>query len=165
MIYEKNHLHDNAIRFNDSNLWQQYKKKQNAIYNLIKDQKQRYHENTIKDHKYDPKKMWKRINELIKQNKSNNTGLNYVSASKLNAYLSTIGSKISSKVTAQITKKWKNPPSAHKFSFRKISTESVANHLWALDSVSANVVLQSDCKLLNISANALAPALAHLFNL
>ena len=42
---------------------------------------------------------------------------------------------------------------------------SVANHLRALESVRANDVLQLDCKLLNISANALAPALAHLFNL
>ena len=165
MIYERNHLHDNAIRFNDRNLWQQYKKKRNAINNLIKDEKRIYHANTIKDHKYDPKKMWKRINELIKQNKSSNTGLNDVSASKLNAYFSTIGDKISSKVTAQHTTNWKNPPSAHKFSFRKISTESVANNLRALDSVSANDVLQLDCKLLNISANALAPALTHLFNL
>ena len=69
IIYEINHLHDNAIRFNDSNVWQQNKKKRNAINNLIKDEKRRYHENTIKDHKYDPKKMWKRINELIKQKK------------------------------------------------------------------------------------------------
>ena len=38
IIYERNHLHDNAIRFNDSNLWQQYKKKRNAINNLIKDE-------------------------------------------------------------------------------------------------------------------------------
>ena len=97
MIYERNHLHDNTIRFNDSNVWQQYKKKRNAINNLIKDEKRRYHENKIKDHEYDPKKMLKRINELIKQNKSSNAGLNDVSASKLNAYFSTIGSKISSK--------------------------------------------------------------------
>ena len=91
MIYERNHLHDNAIRFNGSNLWQQYKKKRNAINKLIKDEKRIYHENTIKDHKYDPKKMKKIINGLINQNKSSNTGLNDVSASKLNADFSTIG--------------------------------------------------------------------------
>ena len=109
--------------------------------------------------------MWKGINELMGQNKSSNTGLNDVSASKLNTYFNTICSKISSKVTAQHATKWKNPPSARKYSFRKISIESVANHLRALDSVSANDVLQFDCKLLHISANALAPALSHLFSL
>ena len=58
-----------------------------------------------------------------------------------------------------------NPPSVHNFRFRKISAESVAYHVRALDSVCANDVLQLNCKLLNISANALAPALTHLFDL
>ena len=103
----------------------------------------------------EPKILWKKINDLVREKKSSNSNVHGISASEFNKYFSTIGNKVSSGLPKHGVPKWKNPPPIYSFIFKEIDVASVPGDLHSLDGDSSNDVLQLDAKLLRMSADVI----------
>ena len=165
MMYQRDYMHRKAVDAQCDNMWQEYRELRNKINNTIKFEKQQYYEDAIISNQRNPKSMWKKINELVRENKHNSTMKCSIPASKFNDFFSTIGHKVTAKLGNGGEFKWKNPPAVHSFEFHIIEEDKVRKDIEALDSDSSNDVLQLDCKLLKLSSSLIYTSLTHLFNL
>ena len=158
-------MHRKAVDTQCDDMWQKYRELRNKINDTIKFEKQQYYEDAIISNQRNPKSMWKKINELVRENKHNSTMKCNIPASKFNDFFSTIGRKVTAKLGNGGEFKWKNPPSVHSFEFHIIEENKVRKDIEALDSDSSNDVLKLDCKLLKLSSSLICTSLTHLFNL
>ena len=137
----------------------------NAVNSEVNTAKRNYYENVVTLNSNDPKSLWKKINDLVRERKSQNSTAHGISASKFNDYFSTIGEKVSTKLPKQDVQEWRNPSPIYSFTFESICVEAVYNDLQSLDCESNSDVLNLDTKLLKLSANVICKSLTHLFNL
>ena len=165
MMYQRDYMHRKAVDTQCDDMWQKYRELRNKINDTIKFEKQQYYEDAIISNQRNPKSMWKKINELVRENKHNSTMKCNIPASKFNDFFSTIGHKVTAKLGNGCEFKWKNPPSVHSFEFHIIEENKVRKDIEALDSDSSNDVLKLDCKLLKLSSSLICTSLTHLFNL
>ena len=142
-----------AVTFNESSAWEQYKCLRNAVNSDVNTAKRNYYKNVVTLNSNDPKSLWKKINDLVRERKSQNSTAHGICASKFNDYFSTIGEKVSTKLHKQDVQEWRNPSPIYSFTFESICVETVYNDLQSLDCESKSDVLNLDTKLLKLSAN------------
>ena len=93
-----------------SHEWDEYKNMRNAVNREVNITKRIYYDNVVALNRNEPKILWRKINDLVREKKSSNSNVHGISASEFNRYFSTIGKKVSSKLPKQGMPKWKNPP-------------------------------------------------------
>ena len=123
------------------------------------------YDNAIDHNKNDPRMMWKKINELIRDKKKNVSCNHGISAYSFNEYFCKVGHTVTSKFVNQDDIEWKNPPTIHSFEFVTIDEGSVVTDLLTMNADSNNDVLQLDSKLLRLASPLISKSLTHLFNL
>ena len=116
MKYQRDYMHRKAVDTQWDDMWQKYRELRNKINNTIKFEKQQYYEDAIISDKRNPKSMWKKINELARENEP---------ASKFNNFFNTIGHNVAAKLGNGSEFKWKNPPSVHSYEFYVIEDDTV----------------------------------------
>ena len=137
----------------------------NTVNREVNITKRNYYDNVVTLNRNEPKILWKKINDLVREKKSSNSNVHGISASEFNKHFSTIGNKVSSRLPKQGVPKWKNPPPIYSFIFKEIDVASVHGDLHSLDGDSSNDVLQLDAKLLRMSADVICRTLTHLYNI
>ena len=143
-MYRRDFLHKKAVTSNDPFAWEQYKCLRNAVNSEVNTAKRNYYENVVTLNRNDPKSLWKKINDLIRERKSQNSIIHGISALKFNDYFSTIGEKVSTKLPKHDAQEWKNPSPIYYFIFESICLETVYNDLQSLDCESNNDILNLD---------------------
>ena len=140
------------------------KNMRNTVNREVNITQRNHYDNVVTLNRNEPKILWRKINDLIRENKSSNSIVHGISASEFNKYFSTIGKKVSSRLPKRGVPKWKNPPPIYYFIFNEIGVASVRGDLHSLDGDSSNDVLQLDAKLLRMSADVICRTLTHLYN-
>ena len=163
-MYRRDFLHKKAVTSNDPFAWEQYKCLRNAVNSDVNTAKQNYYENVVTLNRNDPKSLWKKIYDLVRERerKSPNSTVHGISALKLNDYFSTIEEKVSTKLPKQDAQAWKNLSPIYSFTFESICLETVYHDLQSLDCERNNDVLNLDTKLVKLSANVICKSLTHL---
>ena len=146
-------------------LWKEYQRARNSVNAAITLAKKRYYDNAIDHNKNDPRMIWKKINELIRDKKKNVSCNHGISAYSFNEYFSKVGHTVTSKFVNQDDIKWRNPATIHSFEFVTIDEGSVVTDLLTMNADSNNDVLQLDSKLLRLASPLISNSLTHLFNL
>ena len=164
-MYRRDFLYKKAVTLNDSSAWEQYNCLRIAVNSEVNTAKRNYYENVVTLNSNDPKSSWKKINDLVRERKSQNSTIHGIAASKFNDYLSTIGEKVVPKLPKQDVQEWKNPSPIYSVTFESIWVETVYKDLQSLDCESNSDVLNLDTKLLKLSSNVICKSLTHLFNL
>ena len=165
LMYRRDFLHKRAVTLKDESAWDEYKNMRNAVNREVNTTKRIYYDNVVTLNRNEPKILWRKINDLVREKKSSNSNVHDISASEFNRYFSTIGKKVSSKLPKQGMPKWKNPASIYSFTFKNIDVAAVHGDLHSLDGDSGNDVLQLDAKLLRMSADVICRTLTHLYNI
>ena len=143
-MYHRDFLHKKAVSSKYQSLWKEYQRAWNTVNSAITCAKKSYYDNAIDNNKNDPRMMWKKINELIRDKKKNMSCNHGISASSFNEYFSNVGKNVSSKFINEGDIKWKNPETIHSFEFVTIYEGSVTTDLLTLNADSNNDVLQLD---------------------
>ena len=154
-----------AVSSKDQSLWKEYQRARNTVNSAINCAKKSYYDNAIDNNKNDPRMMWKKINELVRDKKKSMSCNHGISASSFNEYFSNGGKNVSSKFVNEDAIKWKNPETIYSFEFVTIDEGSVITDLLTLNADSNNDVLQLDSKLLRLASPLISKSLTHLFNL
>ena len=163
-MYRRDLLHKRAVTLKDESAWDEYKN-MNAVSREVNITKRIYCDNVVTLNRTEPKILWRKINDLVREKKSSNSHVHGISASVFNRYFSTIGKKVSSKLPKQGMPKWKNLPSIYSFTFKNIDVAAVHGDLHGIDGDSGNDVLQLDAKLLRMSADVICRTLTHLYDI
>ena len=165
LMYRRDFLHKRAVTLKDESAWEEYKNMRNTVNREVNIRKRNNDDNVVTLNRNEPKILWRKINDLVREKKSSNINVHGISASKFNKYFSTIGNKVSSRFPKQGVRKWKNPPPIFSFILRYIDVASVHGDLRSLDGDSSNDVLQLDAKLLRMSADIICRTLTHFYNI
>ena len=75
-MYRRDFLHKKAVSSKDQTLWKEYQRARNNVNAAITLAKKRYYDDAIDHNKNDPRMMWKKINELIRD-KTKNVSCNH----------------------------------------------------------------------------------------
>ena len=164
-MFHRDAVHAKAVKSGSEPLFASYKKLRNEIHSDIKRAKCDYYDNVVTENKSDPRKMWKKINELIREKKSAPSSSKKLSPDQFNSFFSSIGTRTAAKITDAPELKWNNPECLYTFEFSDIQESDVKKDLENLDGNSLCDVLSFDTKLLKLCASVLAPILTQIFNM
>ena len=91
LMYRRDFLHKKAVSSKDQTLWKEYQRARNNVNAAITLAKTRYYDDAIDHNKNNPRMMWKKINELIRDKKKNVSCNHGISAYSFNEYFSKVG--------------------------------------------------------------------------
>ena len=166
-----------AISTNLENDWFDYKTSRNKVNIELRNAKKDYYSTKIAGQKFNPKKAWKSINNLLgRQNKPtvvneiNLGGKNFTTpkdiAEGFNDYFSNIGPDLASKIdTSNYNFETYTKTAESEFAaFQPVTVSHVCSLLHGLSSNKATGIDKISCKIIMIAAPAISDSLTFIFN-
>ncbi len=177
LINTRDKLKREAILTGLENDWLNYKTIRNKVDIELRNAKKEYYSSTIAGQKFDPKRAWKSINNLLgRQNKRTvvnelNLGENNLTspidiAEGFNDYFSNIGPDLASKIDStnyNFETYIKNTKSEFA-AFQPVTVNYVCRLLLGLSSNKATGIDKISCKIIKIAAAAISDSLTLIFN-
>lgn len=165
LMYKRDHLHEIAIKNEDSDTLNQYKSVRNEINSKIKKLKKEYYDTLFKEGRQNSKSLFSELKKLSggHSDRLNSVASNHT-ADDFNAHFSSIGYETTNHLS-NTDNVWKGSESIYTFKFEDINHSNIVKMLNKLDMSSSLDVLNFDSKLLRLSSNVIAPSLTKLFNM
>ena len=177
LINTRDKLKRKAILTNLENDWFDYKTSRNKVNIELRNAKKDYYSSKIADQKFNPKKAWKSINNLLgRQNKPtvvneiNLDGKSFTTpkdiAEGFNDYFSNIGPDLASKIdTSNYNFETYTKTAESEFAaFQPVTVSHVCRLLHGLSSNKATGIDKICCKIIKIAAPAISDSLTFIFN-
>ena len=165
LIYERDYYHGMFRKTKSLEMWDKYKKFRNSVTSLIRNTKRTFYENQINNLAGNPNQLWKLLNNVIPNTKSNSDTHTF-SANQYNKHFCSVGENIANSFKSnKQSYPWKGPNSVYKFKFSTITKEVVALAINNMPNKSSLDILNMDIKLLKISKDIITDVLCHIFNL
>ena len=177
LINTRDKLKRKAISTNLENDWFDYKTSRNKVNIELRNAKKDYYSSKIADQKFNPKKAWKSINNLLgRQNKPtvvneiNLDGKSFTTpkdiAEGFNDYFSNIGPDLASKIdTSNYNFETYTKTAESEFAaFQPVTVSHVCRLLHGLSSNKATGIDKISCKIIKIAAPAISDSLTFIFN-
>ena len=165
LIYNRDYIHKKAIKYKSPALWAKYKELRNKVTSSIRDAKQKYYSNQIKDNDNNTTGMWKTLKHLLPSSTQKSSPEETLDPDVLNKFFSEIGENLTSHFGELQTPEIITPNITDKLQFYEININYTLKELLALPKRKTLDVLDMDSLLLRMSALVIAPALTHIFNL
>ena len=167
LINTRDKLKRKAISTNLENDWFDYKTSRNKVNIELRNAKKDYYSSKIADQKFNPKKAWKSINNLLgRQNKPtvvneiNLDGKSFTTpkdiAEGFNDYFSNIGPDLASKIDKTAESEFA--------AFQPVTVSHICRLLHGLSSNKATGIDKISCKIIKIAAPAISDSLTFIFN-
>ena len=177
LINTRDKLKRKAISTNLENDWFDYKTSRNKVNIELRNAKKDYYSSKIADQKFNPKKAWKSINNLLgRQNKPtvvneiNLDGKSFTTpkdiAEGFNDYFSNIGPDLASKIdTSNYNFETYTKTAESEFAaFQPVTVSHICRLLHGLSSNKATGIDKISCKIIKIAAPAISDSLTFIFN-
>ena len=177
LINTRDKLKRKAISTNLENDWFDYKTSRNKVNIELRNAKKDYYSTKIAGQKFNPKKAWKSINNLLgRQNKPTvvneiNLGRKNFTTPKdiaegFNDYFSNIGPDLASKIdTSNYNFETYTKTAESEFAaFQPVTVSHVCSLLHGLSSNKATGIDKISCKIIKITAPAISDSLTFIFN-
>ena len=177
LINTRDKLKRKAISTNLENDWFDYKTSRNKVNIELRNAKKDYYSSKIADQKFNPKKAWKSINNLLgRQNKPtvvneiNLDGKSFTTPKDIaegsNDYFSNIGPDLASKIdTSNYNFETYTKTAESEFAaFQPVTVSHVCRLLHGLSSNKATGIDKISCKIIKIAAPAISDSLTFIFN-
>ena len=177
LINTRDKLKRKAILTNLENDWFDYKTSRNKVNIELRNAKKDYYSSKIADQKFNPKKAWKSINNLLgRQNKPtvvneiNLDGKSFTTpkdiAEGFNDYFSNIGPDLASKIdTSNYNFETYTKTAESEFAaFQPVTVTHICRLLHGLSSNKATGIDKISCKIIKIAAPAISDSLTFIFN-
>ena len=177
LINTRDKLKRKAILTNLENDWFDYKTSRNKVIIELRNAKRDYYSSKIADQKFNPKKAWKSINNLLgRQNKPtvvneiNLDGKSFTTpkdiAEGFNDYFSNIGPDLASKIdTSNYNFETYTKTAESEFAaFQPVTVSHICRLLHGLSSNKATGIDNISCKIIKIAAPAISDSLTFIFN-
>ena len=177
LIYTSDKLRRKVISTNLENDWFDYKTSRNKVNIELRNAKKDYYSSKIAGQKFNPKKAWKSINNLLgRQNKPTvvneiNLGGKHFTTPKdiaegFNDYFSNIGPDLASKIdTSNYNFETYTKTAESEFAaFQPVTVSHVCRLLHGLSSNKATGIDKISCKIIKIAAPAISDSLTFIFN-
>ena len=166
-----------AILTNNENDWLNFKTTRNKVNIELRNAKKDYYSSKIAGQKFNPKKAWKSINNLLgRQNKptvinelcvgENNLANHKDIAEGFNEYFSNIGPNLASNIDSSsynFETHVKNAKSEFA-AFQHVTVSHVSRLLHGLSSNKATGIDKISCKIIKLAAPVISDSLALIFN-
>ena len=177
LINTRDKLKRKSISTNLENDWFDYKTSRNKVNIELRNAKKEYYSSKIAGQKFNPKKAWKSINNLLgRQNKP--TVVNEINlgeknfttpkdiAEGFNDYFSNIGPDLASKIdTSNYNFETYTKTAESEFAaFQPVTVSHVCRLLHGLSSNKATGIDKISCKIIKIAAPAISDSLTFIFN-
>ena len=177
LINTRDKLKRKTILTNLENDWFDYKTSRNKVNIELRNAKKDYYSSKIADQKFNPKKAWKSINNLLgRQNKPtvvneiNLDGKSFTTpkdiAEGFNDYFSNIGPDLASKIdTSNYNFETYTKTAESEFAaFQPVTVSHICRLLHGLSSNKATGIDKISCKIIKIAAPAISDSLTFIFN-
>ena len=161
-MYNRDYLHKKANQRKSQELWEQYKCARNDVVHAIKKAQSDYYRDQIDANEGNRTNMWRAVKNIL--GAPNPTTSNNITADAFNSYFSTVGSKLAEDCD-DTPYSCTLPSSIHSFELTAGDVNFVYDQLRLLRDKSNLDILNIDCKLLRLSASAVAPSLSKIINL
>jgi exonuclease III len=167
LMYQRDHLHKQAVLTGDANIWSQYRKLRNKITKTIKQAKSNFYHTLLIDNKSNPKRFWKELSKIMPSKINTKSIPSNMTADDFNTYFANVGNNTVKDIQRSTDEEplWKGPKSIYEFHLSNVSVDDVLKSLLAMPDTSSNDILGMDAKLLKMAANIIAPQLTYMFNL
>ena len=177
LINEREKLKRKAIITKLETDWSKYKRTRNQVNIKLRNAKTNYYSSKIFNQKYNPKKAWRSINNLLgKQNKNSKINELILEGNTLNnpkditqgfnTYFSSIGPDLASQIPTSNCKfyTYVKKATSEFAAFQPTDVNNVYQLLSGLSSNKATGIAKISCKILKIAAPAIANSLTYIFN-
>ena len=178
MIHMRDKLKRKAMITKIETDWENYKKMRNDTTLQIRQAKQEYFSNKIKNESQNPKSAWKTINSLLgKQNKITNVNELIIDDKKVtspsdiaesfNEYFSEIGPKLADNIdqnNSNCFQQYIKKAESEFATFEPVTVNHVFHLLSKLQSTKATGIDKISSKIIKIAAPIISNSLTHIFN-
>ena len=165
MMYERDHLHAKAIKYDDPILMNNYRKLRNRITSEIEKKKFEHFSDMNNECKHNPRKIWEELKSVLPDKINFKSIPKNLNADTFNKYFVEAPQNLNSKFSKEPGDLyWKGPESIHAFRFKKIIVDDVTKYLSKLPDKSGGDVLGFDRKLLRASAPYISETLCCIIN-
>ena len=165
MMYERDHLHAKAIKYDDPILMNNYRKLRNRITSEIEKKKFEHFSDMNNECKHNPRKIWEELKSVLPDKINFKSIPKNLNADTFNKYFVEAPQNLNSKFSKEPGDLyWKGPESIHAFRFKKVIVDDVTKYLSKLPDKSGGDVLGFDRKLLRASAPYISETLCCIIN-
>ena len=164
LIYERDTLHNVALKTQDREVWTKYKIARNRATSYFRASKKQYFHNKIYENSHNSKGMWKCLRQLLPSKNKSNDLPNDVSPDDFNIFFTSIGCNLTSHFNKKVLPKVNIGRPDVSFAFVDVMDDFVLKRLLSLPDTHGMDILNLDNTLLRTAAPLISSSLTSLFN-
>ena len=164
LIYERDTLHNVALKTHDREAWTKYKSARNRATSYFRASKKQYFQNKIYENSHNSKGMWKCLRQLLPSKNKSYDLPNDVSPDDFNIFFTSIGCNLTTHFNKKVLPKVNIDRPDVSFAFVDVMDDFVLKRLLSLPDTHGMDILNLDNTLLRTAAPLISSSLTSLFN-